>query len=232
MENLGPGSDADTLHVLNLLPQEKFKLIVDAGCGAGRQTLTLIKALNTPVHAVDSYQPFLNRCLQRAHAEGNDHLLHLHCLDMQHIPSTFQGIDLLWSEGAAYNIGFANALATWRPAIAAGGFAAVSELSWLKHPAPALAREFFQACYPAMQSAQRNIAAAKAAGYHLLATHTLPPEAWWQGYYEILLHRAPTLLHHPDPSVRDFAAATIQEIEVFQQSEESYGYVFYILQRA
>jgi hypothetical protein len=42
-------------------------------------------------------------------------------MDMKDIPQVFQGIDLLWSEGAAYNIGFANALATWAPALAPGG---------------------------------------------------------------------------------------------------------------
>jgi hypothetical protein len=52
------------------------------------------------------------------------------------------------------------------------------------------------------------------------------------GYYDILAPRAKALLDHPDPSVRVFAAETVREIEVFQCSEDSYGYVFYILQRA
>ena len=43
---------------------------------------------------------------------------------------------------------------------------------------------------------------------------------------------AKALLDHPAPSVRDFAAETVREIEVFQCSEDSYGYVFYVLQRA
>ena len=39
------------------------------------------------------------------------------------------------------------------------------------------------------------------------------------------------LLDHPNVSVREFASETIREIEVLGQSEGSYGYVFYILQR-
>jgi hypothetical protein len=31
--------------------------------------------------------------------------------------------------------------------------------------------------------------------------------------------------------VREFAAGTVQEIEVFARSEGSYGYVFYVLAR-
>jgi hypothetical protein len=29
-----------------------------------------------------------------------------------------------------------------------------------------------------------------------------------------------------------FATETLQEIEIFERSEDSYGYVFYVLQRA
>jgi 2-polyprenyl-3-methyl-5-hydroxy-6-metoxy-1,4-benzoquinol methylase len=59
MEKLGPGSSAYTLHVLRLLPKQRFQVIVDAGCGAGRQTMVLAQELGTLVHAVDAYAPFL-----------------------------------------------------------------------------------------------------------------------------------------------------------------------------
>ncbi len=48
---------------------------------------------------------------------------------------------MLWSEGAAYNIGFSNALATWAPALIPDGFGVVSELSWLKEQAPDAVRQ-------------------------------------------------------------------------------------------
>src|SRR5262245_16218269 len=108
MEKLGPGSNADTLHVLRLLPERRFQVIVDAGCGTGRQTLALAKELGRPIHAVDSYEAFLKDLMRRAGEAGMDHLVVPHCLDMKDIPGVFPEIDLLWSEGAAYNIGFAN----------------------------------------------------------------------------------------------------------------------------
>src|SRR5262249_2385284 len=92
-------------------------------------------------------------------------------------------------------------------------------------------KEFFRTGYPDMRSVQENIAVAEGAGYKLLATHTLPRESWVDGYYDILSPRAKGLLDHPDASVRDFAADTIREIEVFELSEDSFGYVFYLLQR-
>ncbi|MGH9660336.1 MAG: class I SAM-dependent methyltransferase [Bryobacteraceae bacterium] len=231
LEKLGPGDNAHTLDVLRLLPKRQFRLVVDAGCGRGRQTLALASELGALVHAVDSYEPFLNDLQQRAQDAKVEQLVQTHCMDMKDIPLVFQDIDLLWSEGAAYNIGFSSALATWAPAVVSGGFAVVSELSWLKEQAPDAVREFFRSAYPGMQSVERNIAVAEGAGYKLLATRTLPREAWVDGYYDILAPRAKALLAHPDSSVRDFAAETVGEIEVFDLAEDSYGYVFYVLQQ-
>jgi cyclopropane fatty-acyl-phospholipid synthase-like methyltransferase len=232
MEKLGPGSSADTLHVLRLLPKQQFRVVVDAGCGRGRQTLALAKKLGTLVHAVDCHEPFLNDLVRRGQEAQVGHLVQAHCMDMKDIPQRFPGIDLLWSEGAAYNIGFSNALATWAPALTQDGLAVISELSWLKEPAPDAVREFFRTSYPEMRSVPHNVGVAERVGYEVLTTHTLPPQAWVDGYYDVLAPRAKALLDHPDSTVRDFAAETMREIEVFECSEGSYGYVFYVLRRA
>ena len=232
MEKLGPGGNVHTLSVLRLLPQQQFYVSVDAGCGTGRQTMVLAKELGTLIHAVDSYEPFLNDLTRRAKRAGIEHLIQTHCMDMKNIPSVFQHIDLLWSEGAAYNIGFRNALTVWASAINQGGFAVVSELSWLRDQVPNEVREFFLSGYPDMQSIQQNLAVAENVGFRVLTTYTLPQDAWVEGYYELLEPRAKALIDHPDSSVRDFAAETVEEIKVFKSSEDSYGYVFYVLQRA
>lgn len=232
MEKLGPGSNAHTRHVLRLLPKQQFHDIVDAGCGTGRQTMVLAKELGTLVNAVDSYEPFLNDLTRRSKEARIEHLIQTHCMDMKEIPGVFQHIDLLWSEGAAYNIGFSNALTTWASAINPDGFAVVSEMSWLREEVPNAVREFFLSGYPDMQSIQQNIAIAENAEYRVLTTYMLSNEAWVEGYYELLEPRAKALVDHPDSSVRDFAVETLKEIEIFKCSEDSYGYVFYVLQRA
>lgn len=164
MEKLGPGSDEDTLHVPGMLPPGLYPLVVDAGCGTGRQTLALAERLRTPVHAVDTFQPFLEDLDRKAAARGLGRLIQTHCMDMADIPEVFQGIDLLWSEGAAYSIGFPSALKTWHEAIKPNGFAAVSELCWLREDAPADARAFFQSEYPDMRSLDQNLAVVRADG--------------------------------------------------------------------
>jgi len=231
MKKLGPGSDADTLRVLAMLPGESFPTIVDAGCGSGRQTLALARRLATTVHAVDTSAAHLERLRQQAAELGIGHLVQTHCMDMAGIPGVFPPIDLLWSECAAYHIGFANALQTWFPAIRAGGHAVVSELSWLRETIPAEAREYLQAGYPGIGGVERNISLARDAGYEVVATHVLSKAAWIEDYYEILAPRARSLLNHGDQSVRDFAAETLKGIWIFDCFGDSYGYVFYVLKK-
>ena len=153
-------------------------------------------------------------------------------MDMKDIPSVFPIIDLLWAEGAAYNIGFANALTTWAKAIRPDGFAVVSELCWLRDKIPDAVREFFRSEYPEMQSVEQNIATTEEAGYKLFNTYTLPKEAWVKDYYDILEPRAKSLLNHSDVGVRNIAVETLKEIETFRIAEDSYGYVFFVLQRS
>jgi hypothetical protein len=83
-----------------------------------------------------------------------------------------------------------------------------------------------------MRTVPQNVAVAEQAGYKVLTTHTLPQETWVDGYYDILAPRARALLSHSDPVVREFAAETVREIEVFHCSGGSYGYVFFVLQHA
>jgi len=231
MDKLGPGDDEQTLYVLRSVPRHRFDLVVDAGCGAGRQTFVLARELEMDIYAVDSHPPFLDRLNQRAEQNGLAQLVNTRCIDMTDIPFVFPSIDLLWSEGAAYNIGFANAVTRWAEAISPGGFAVVSELCWLRNPVPESVREFFRFGYPDMKSVPENIEIAEQAGYEIFNLYTLPEKAWIGDYYEILGSRAKSLINHADVGVRDLALQTIKEIDAFRCSGGSYGYVFFVLRR-
>ena len=232
MDKLSPGDDSLSLYVLRSLPQHRFEVVVDAGCGAGRQTFVLADELKTLVHAVDSYQPFLDRLRHRAKEKNLAQLVRTHWMDMKDIPRVFPTIDLLSAEGAAYNIGFANALASWARVIRQNGFAVISELCWLRDKIPDVVREFFRLGYPEMQSVEQNIATAEKAGYKIFNIYPLPKEAWVKDYYDTLEPRAKSLVRHSDIAVRDFAIETLKEIGTFKDAQDSYGYVFYVLQRS
>ena len=166
------GDDVHTLNVLKLLPRRHFGLIVDAGCGTGRQTIALATELNTLVHAIDVHEPFLADLIRRAKTARIEHLVQVHCMDMKDIPDVFQRIDLLWSEGAAYNMGFSNALATWAPAINPEGFAVVSEMSWVREQIPDKVRSsFYQVILACSQFSKTLWLLKKQATQYLQPTH-------------------------------------------------------------
>lgn len=231
MPKLGPGADEYTRYALNLLPRRDFEVVVDAGCGAGRTTLVLAQDLETVVDAVDVHQPFLDDLLYRAGQAGVRQWVRPRCMDMGDIGDVLPRIDLLWSEGAAYNIGFANALNTWAQAVVPGGFVVVTELCWVREDPASAAVAFFGDAYPDMGSVADALLAADRAGYEVLDHFTLPREAWIEDYYEVLGPRASNFLDHDDPAVREFAALTVAEVELFDRAEGGYGYEFLVLRR-
>lgn len=232
MSQLGPGGgDAYTLGVLRGLPKGRYGTVVDAGSGTGRQTIALARELGKVIHAVDSHGPFLEELRRRASEAGIARLVETHHMDMADIPRAFHDMDLPWSEGAAYNMGFENALRMWAPAVGAGGFIAASELTLLDGSPPPRAAEFLACAYPAIQTTGENIAAGEGAGPSAAGTYTLPREAWMEGYYDALGPRAERLAAHPGASVRGMAAGMLEEIEAFESSGGSYGYVFYVFGR-
>jgi SAM-dependent methyltransferase len=229
----GPGSDACTreaLRRLGALPAAPR--VLDLGCGSGRSTLVLAETLRTKVTAVDNHQPFLDQ-LQAASRECNlEHLIEVRCEDMA-TPSMPPGsVDLLWSEGAIYFLGFEHGLRLWRPLLAPGGCVAVSECSWLTDNPPAEAAAFFGAGYPGMAGISDNVERAHAAGFDLVDHVTLPPQAWWDEYYAPLERRMIELAPEADPEVAAIISETRQEIELYLRHRDSYGYVFYLLRQS
>jgi ubiquinone/menaquinone biosynthesis C-methylase UbiE len=147
----GPGSDESTLEALSLcsgLPERPA--ILDVGCGPGMQTVALAKAVNGRVTAVDINQEYLCELNERAKAAGVDERIEILSGDMNDLPVAPASFDVIWSEGAAYIMGFRNALAAWRRFLRPGGYVAMTELVWLRPDQPAAAAEFFGNEYPAM----------------------------------------------------------------------------------
>ena len=57
-------------------------------------------------------------------------------------------LDLIWCEGAIYNIGFERGLNEWRRFIKPGGYLVVSEASWFTWERPTEIQKFWQVAYP------------------------------------------------------------------------------------
>ena len=231
----GPGSDASTLQAIDALPPLPAPpRVLDLGCGPGKQTLVLARTFETPIVAIDNHQPFLDELRATAKAAGLAELVQPRCMSMDALDYPEESVDLIWCEGAAYIIGVENALRTWRPLLKPGGALAFTELAWLTEQPPAEASEFLMAGYPAMTDVAGNVERAEAAGYKVLKSFLLPPDDWWNEYYNPLRERMAALRPRAAewPELATVFELEQQETDLFERYHESYGYVFYVLHKA
>lgn len=223
----GPGTEASTLEALRLcthLPEAPA--VLDIGCGPGKQTLALSGALAGHITAVDVHVPYL-RALQRASAGAG---VSVCAAAMQALPFPPHTFDLIWSEGAAYIMGFEQALSAWRALLKPGGYLAVSELVWLRHDPPQAMVDFWSEEYPAMRHIDEAAQAMRTNGYDLVGQFTLPDRAWWDAYYTPLEQKLPYLeeKYRGDAQALSLLAGTRTEIEMRRRFPEWYGYVFLV----
>lgn len=228
-----PGDDEATREALRRLgPLPADPRVLDLGCGPGRSTLALAAALPTArIDAVDLHAGFLAH-LARIAAEFAGRILP-RVADFGALDDAPASVDLIWSEGAIYHLGFAEGLRRWRPLLRPHGRLAVTELTWRLPPdqRPAEAVAFWHEAYPAMTSLAANLAAAESAGYAVIDSFALPARAWFN-YYDPLIARADALADSSDPELAAAIAVTRREVDVWRRHGDSYDYVFYLLRPA
>jgi SAM-dependent methyltransferase len=229
----GPGHDDVTRDALRRLPPLPARPVVfDLGCGPGRPTLVLARALETRIVAVDRHQPYLDQLTRSASEQGLSQWIETRCEDMGALNVPPRSVDLVWSEGAAYILGFERALRSWRNLLASDGIMAVTECTWLTEDPPEEARAFWHLNYPAMGTVSRNSRQAEDLGLEVLDRFPLPAAAWWDDYYNPLLDRIAALRPTASGDLIGVLHETEREIDLYRKHGHSYGYVFYILRAA
>ena len=109
----GPGGDAETELALNLARIDRAAplKIADIGCGTGASTILLARLLNARITAVDFLQDFLDGLEGKAERMGLSDKVTTLCCSMDNLPFGDEKYDVIWSEGAIYNIGFEKGVA-------------------------------------------------------------------------------------------------------------------------
>ncbi len=228
----GPGSVEVTLEALSKLPPlPESPRVLDIGCGTGGQTLVLAEKLGVPVTAIDLYEPNLRKLDSAARDRGLGDLITTRHVDMNDLGYAPDSVDLIWSEGAIYNIGFGDGLRKWRPMLKPGGLVAASELTWLTDDPPKEVNDYLRAAYPGIGTVDSNIEAAVAAGFEVLDHFALPREAWWDDYYTPLLERIERFKPGADNEMKQVIAETEKEIDMHRRFSDFYGYVFFLMKR-
>jgi len=230
----GPGSDASTRRALSLVPGLRDEPdILDLGCGPGRQSIVLAAETGGRVTAIDALPPFLKQLDQRAQDAGLGDRITTRTASMGELSDyPDESFDLLWSEGAIYNIGFESGLRSWHRLLRPGCAVAVTEATWLTEAAPQKVREFWQTEYPEMQNLEDNERAIERAGYRPLGSFVLPENEWWEGYYTPIEERLAVLREErSDPEWQAAVAENDREIAVVREGLKHFGYVFYVMQK-
>jgi serine/threonine-protein kinase HipA len=184
--------------------------------------------LQTRIVAVDCHQPYLDQLKRNAREQGLSQWIETRCEDMGALDVPPASVDLIWSEGAAYILGFEEALRRWRKLLAPDGILAVTECTWLTEDQPEEARAFWQRNYPTMGTISQNACRAEALGLEVIDRFTLPAVVWWDGYYTPLLDRILALRPTASADLIALLDETEREINMYRKHGNSYGYVFYI----
>lgn len=235
LENLGPGSKQITKQALEftgLLDSKNLK-IADLGCGTGASCLTLAQYLDANITAVDLFKEFLDIVDVRAMEKGLESKITTINASIDSLEFADESFDLIWSEGAIYNIGFENGIKNWKKFLKANGVLAISEITWLTKDRPEEIDTYWQTAYPEIATASEKIKIIEDNGYKMLGYFILPVSAWIDQYYKPMEANFDKYLQEHDNSqeTQNIVNESKHEIEMYNKFKDYYSYGFYIAQK-
>ena len=228
----GPGSSADTLRALDLTGStfEEGSSIADIGCGTGAQTIELARSTRGMIHAVDLFPVFLDKLHHTARTMGMENRIKTRQASMDNLPFEKESLDLIWSEGAIYNMGFESGIAYWRQFLKPGGYLAVSEITWITGSRPKEIEDFWSLHYPEIGTAGEKIQLLEANGYSLCGYFMLSQQSWLDEYYRPMEDRFSIFLerHANSESAQKLVSEHREELNLYQNFKNYYSYGFYV----
>lgn len=233
-ERQGPGSPEVTLKALSFIDNLTDRsLIADLGCGTGGQTMTLAQHAPGHITGLDFFPGFIDRFNDNARKLNLQDRVEGIVGSMDNLPFGEGELDLIWSEGAIYNIGFERGLNEWRKYLKTGGYIAVSESTWFTEERPAEIHDFWMEAYPEIDTIPNQVALIQKAGYLPVASFILPETCWTEHYFAPLVKaREKFLAKYPgNKTAEELVAMSHHEEELYRKHKGFYGYVFYIAKK-
>lgn len=205
-------------------------LIADLGCGTGGQTMVLAQHAPGSITGIDLFAGFIDLFNANASKLQLQHRVQGQVGSMDSLSFAPESLDLIWCEGAIYNIGFDRGLREWRNYLKIGGYLAVSEACWFTDERPAEIDAFWNDAYPEIDTIPVKVAQMQAAGYIPVATFVLPSHCWTTNFYDLQESLQESFLksHPENPSAENLVAEMRNEAVMYAKHGAYYGYVFFV----
>ncbi len=230
----GPGNNELTRRAYNAIPGPLVRpRILDLGCGQGMQTIELAKLSRGNIIALDNHQGFLDILNSQAKLQAVDRYItteNVSMLEMQYEDNSF---DIIWAEGALYNMGFVNGLNKCHALLKDDGYLAVTELVYTVAEPPAEVVEYIACEYPDIKTVPENIEMIEQSGYKVLTHFNLPESAWLDNYYTPMEQELPSLIsqHADNASAQAIFRGFADEISHYRKYSQYYGYAFFVMHK-
>lgn len=231
LERQGPGSPEITRKALSFIENlDACSRIADIGCGSGGQTMVMAQQVQGSITGVDLFPVFIDLFNRNAEKHRLQDRVKGIVASMEKLPFEEGELDLMWSEGAIYNIGFERGLKEWRRFLEDGGYVAVSEISWFTEQRPAEITDFWMDAYGEIDTIPNKVATMQKAGYIPVATFILPENCWTEHFYapQVDVQKKFLEANRGNQAAADFIANQRHETQLYNRYKDFYGYVFYI----
>ncbi|MDZ7765793.1 MAG: class I SAM-dependent methyltransferase [Melioribacteraceae bacterium] len=230
----GPGSSESTKKAYSLLNEvPESPVILDVGCGPGKQTFDLAKLTNGKIFALDNHKSYLNQIDKKVKEQNISNRIITQLGDMNNLPFDKNIFDIIWAEGSVYIMGIGRALELWKKHLKTSGYIVFSELCWLKNERPEEIENYWNSFYGQMQSVDSIIKFLIESDYKFIGSYTLPDKDWWDDYYTPLMDRINKLKekYSKDKEALEILNTELTETEIHRKYSAYYGYSFFIIQR-
>lgn len=231
----GPGSEGETLKALELIDLQKQNdlKITDIGCGSGGQTITLAQNITGQITAVDLFPEFLYELNEKSRKLGLEKKIKTLEKSMEDLPFNKEEFDIIWSEGAIYNVGFEKGINKWKDYLKIGGYFAISEITWITNSRPKEIEDFWTQEYPEIDIASNKIKILENNGFTLKGYFYLTQDSWIDNYYKPMEARFETFLerHNNSKLSKEVVSEHKKEIDLYQSYKDYYSYGFYIARK-
>ena len=227
----GIGSPEMTIKALSFIDSlsQKSK-IADLGCGTGGQTVVIAQNTGGNITAVDILPDFITIVNDNAKNLNLQTRIKGIVGSMDNPAFGSEELDLIWCEGAVYNIGFRRALNEWKKYLKKGGFIAISDASWITEERPSEIENYWTHHYPEITTVAENVDVMQKSGFIPFSVFIMPDNCWIDNYFipQIPVQEFFLKKYRGNKAVEEFIDGCRREEKMYHEYKDFYGYVFYI----